>query len=286
MKNDLFADAALLLEEQMPMDDLPFDLLTDSSPTLLDTRTLSPNREVGNIGASSIYHTPPQEYEHVNEIYPSTNLSQLVNIQNVQQIPIQQQHRHQQQQKVNKIPQTAIQSPPATVIISSSNIPQQSQQMIYSSLPIQANQRIILQSGATTATNKSSITKTQPLLVQNLAQLQPESMQQVLFQAKLIKSEAPQNPTVMYTTAPVTTSSINPTTIVSSNGQILTGIPLVIDSESKVAINRIQPNGKEPKVKEVKRSAHNAIERKYRTSINDKIVELKNIIVGVDAKVL
>ena len=39
-----------------------------------------------------------------------------------------------------------------------------------------------------------------------------------------------------------------------------------------------------PRVKEVKRSAHNAIERRYRTSINDKIVELKNIVVGVDAK--
>jgi len=39
-----------------------------------------------------------------------------------------------------------------------------------------------------------------------------------------------------------------------------------------------------PRVREVKRSAHNAIERRYRTSINDKIIELKNIIVGVDAK--
>lgn len=34
-----------------------------------------------------------------------------------------------------------------------------------------------------------------------------------------------------------------------------------------------------------KRSAHNAIERRYRTSINDKIIELKNIIAGEDAKV-
>lgn len=45
------------------------------------------------------------------------------------------------------------------------------------------------------------------------------------------------------------------------------------------------PQGKEVKVKEVKRSAHNAIERKYRTSINDKIIELKNIVVGEEAKV-
>lgn len=80
----------------------------------------------------------------------------------------------------------------------------------------------------------------------------------------------------MYTTAVTNSSALG--------GQILaTGIPLVLDSE-KVAINRLTQS-KEPKVKEVKRSAHNAIERKYRTSINDKIVELKNIIVGVDAKV-
>ncbi|XP_015042966.1 sterol regulatory element-binding protein 1 [Drosophila pseudoobscura] len=47
----------------------------------------------------------------------------------------------------------------------------------------------------------------------------------------------------------------------------------------KVPINRVQP-----KVKEVKRSAHNAIERRYRTSINDKITELKNLVVGDQAK--
>jgi hypothetical protein len=60
----------------------------------------------------------------------------------------------------------------------------------------------------------------------------------------------------------------------------------VLDAD-KLPINRItaiaQPT-REPKVKEGKRSAHNAIERRYRTSINDKIVELKNMIVGIDAK--
>lgn len=33
-----------------------------------------------------------------------------------------------------------------------------------------------------------------------------------------------------------------------------------------------------------KRSAHNAIERRYRSSINDKIIELKNLVIGSDAK--
>lgn len=33
------------------------------------------------------------------------------------------------------------------------------------------------------------------------------------------------------------------------------------------------------------RSSHNVIERRYRTSINDKIMELKNMILGPEAKV-
>lgn len=89
----------------------------------------------------------------------------------------------------------------------------------------------------------------------------------------------------MYTTA-VSNNTCQPIqTLLNTNGIITSGIPFVLDSESKVAINRVQPV-KEQKVKEVKRSAHNAIERKYRTSINDKIIELKNIIVGEEAKVI
>lgn len=80
------------------------------------------------------------------------------------------------------------------------------------------------------------------------------------------------NPTVMYTTAN------DGQNIQLVNAPILTTVPLVLD-ESKFTIGTGPP-----KVKEVKRSAHNAIERRYRTSINSCIVELKNIVVGVDAK--
>ncbi|XP_016955806.1 sterol regulatory element-binding protein 1 [Drosophila biarmipes] len=59
----------------------------------------------------------------------------------------------------------------------------------------------------------------------------------------------------------------------------LTPSPTAMEVQGKVPINRVQP-----KVKEVKRSAHNAIERRYRTSINDKINELKNLVVGEQAK--
>ncbi|PSN41839.1 hypothetical protein C0J52_16229 [Blattella germanica] len=112
--------------------------------------------------------------------------------------------------------------------------------------------------------------------LQNVNQLPTDKMQQVLVQAQLIKSEPQINPAaVMYTTAPVTGVTVTPS-----------GIPLVLDTD-KLPINRlttITPHTREPKVKEGKRSAHNAIERRYRTSINDKIVELKNMIVGIDAK--
>lgn len=66
---------------------------------------------------------------------------------------------------------------------------------------------------------------------------------------------------------------------------LIQGIPVVLDTD-KVQINRINTGTHVgvPRVREVKRSAHNAIERRYRTSINDKIIELKNIIVGIDAK--
>lgn len=282
IKNELFSDAALLLDEQIPMDELSFDLLDVQQNALLNPQTVVPNTEQ-NIYNSQLANT---------QIYNTdqTLSASLLNIQNISNIHQLQQNLPTSKTMVNIAPQQLTNQ--ATVIISSSNLPQQPQQMIYSSMPLPSNQRIILQQGNSIKIPSSKTTKTQPLLVQNLAPLPTEKLQQVVLQAKLIKSEPSQNKTVMYTTAPLTTvtnSITNPTqtlhTLVNTGGQILaTGIPLVIDSE-KVAINRIPQTTKEPKVKEVKRSAHNAIERKYRTSINDKIIELKNIIVGVDAKV-
>ena len=99
---------------------------------------------------------------------------------------------------------------------------------------------------------------------------QTNDKQQVLLQA---------NPTVMYTTANVSGSD-NIQLVNAPSGTILTTVPMVFDAENKMHIG----TGGPPKVKEVKRSAHNAIERRYRTSINSCIVELKNIVVGEDAK--
>ncbi|KAG8226034.1 hypothetical protein J437_LFUL004155 [Ladona fulva] len=156
-------------------------------------------------------------------------------------------------------------------------MPQQSQQMKHSPL----TQQQLLQK------------QQNQVLLQKMSQIQPDKVPQT----QLVKSEQHITPTVMYTTAPLTavtpTASGNPTpaqsihTLVNTaNGTILaTGFPLVLDGE-KLPINRITTlsSPPEPKEKEVKRSAHNAIERRYRTSINDKIIELKNIVVGEEAK--
>lgn len=64
-------------------------------------------------------------------------------------------------------------------------------------------------------------------------------------------------------------------------------MPLVVDAE-KLPINRLAAGGKAPgsaQSRGEKRTAHNAIEKRYRSSINDKIIELKDLVVGTEAKV-
>lgn len=249
MKTDLFADEGLLsqLDEELPMNDLPFDLLDFPNANLLEGDPLA-------------VKSPSRSYpQQVANNFPQSQVVNVPQVVAVQNIGVQQQQ--QQQRKKTSPPQQ-----PATVIISSA-APQSSPQFVYSNIqPVQTGQHIILQNPAVTPPPQS-------VLIQNL----PADKMQLLLQGNVLKTE----PQVMYTTT--VTNKTNTIPLVNGGQILATGIPLVLDSD-KVAINRLAQT-KEPKVKEVKRSAHNAIERKYRTSINDKIVELKNIIVGVDAKV-
>lgn len=117
-----------------------------------------------------------------------------------------------------------------------------------------------------------------------IKQLPTSQVQQLLLQSQLFKREGV---VTTYASTPLTSLSASPiqTLVNTTGGTILTtSIPLVLDAD-KLPINRLATvQVGAPRVKGEKRSAHNAIERRYRTSINDKIIELKNIIVGSEAK--
>lgn len=163
-------------------------------------------------------------------------------------------------------------APATSAPTSTTNIPQ-------NILPANLRVQNIITTKATQAPTPVTTTTAVPVMQQVFTFQSGDK--QVLLQA---------NPTTV-----MTTSTQNIHTLVNTpNGPILaTGIPLVLDApenSGKLQINRLhQPQNTSsapavPKVKEVKRSAHNAIERRYRTSINSCIVELKNMVVGVDAK--
>ena len=67
-------------------------------------------------------------------------------------------------------------------------------------------------------------------------------------------------------------------------------VPVRVIEREKVAISRInttsaKQSGGGQVGRGEGRSAHNAIEKRYRLSINDKIVELRELIAGKDSKV-
>ncbi|CAH1966667.1 unnamed protein product [Acanthoscelides obtectus] len=256
LKSELFGDDALSqLNESLDLAALGDSFMdTQNAPNPTLSRTFE-----STAALSTPYTSVPTT--SANPFIPQTTSKDGSPVHNLQNVQVK-----------NVVP---IQSP--TMIISSPSFQQNSQPLVYASLPLQNQQVLMPQKQG------------RQVFVQNLQQISADHIQPVLLQAKILKTDNQtkiSQPAVVYTTSISNNTSQSIHTILNTSGILTTanGFPVVLDSESKVPINRVQPGNKEYKVKEVKRSAHNAIERKYRTSINDKIVELKNIIAGESAK--
>jgi sterol regulatory element-binding transcription factor 1 len=121
-------------------------------------------------------------------------------------------------------------------------------------------------------------------LLNQLSLLQPQQLQQLLVQSQMMKNKS----VLTYTTAQLTavTAATPMQTFVNTSGGkaiLTTGIPVLLDTDRLPICSLTSSHSKHPPKGE-KRNTHNAIEKRYRTSINDKINELKNMIVGHEAK--
>uniref|UniRef100_A0A3Q0QRE7 Sterol regulatory element-binding protein 2 n=1 Tax=Amphilophus citrinellus TaxID=61819 RepID=A0A3Q0QRE7_AMPCI len=163
------------------------------------------------------------------------------------------------------------------------------------------HQRVLTPTGQTIQT-----ISTAPTTVHTVQQ----QVQQVLVQQpQILKTDSlvlstMQSPAGITTlTTPIQNTALQVPTLMSSN--ILTTLPVMMGGGDKLPIKQIQPGscpstarpnmeqcqvtaggiGPGGVVKEgERRTTHNIIEKRYRSSINDKIVELRDLVMGSDAK--
>uniref|UniRef100_A0A5F8GHC9 Sterol regulatory element-binding protein 2 n=1 Tax=Monodelphis domestica TaxID=13616 RepID=A0A5F8GHC9_MONDO len=140
-----------------------------------------------------------------------------------------------------------------------------------------------------------------PATVQTVAAPQVQQVP-VLVQPQIIKTDslvlttlktdgspvvaAVQNPALTALAAPIQTAALQVPTLVSGgSGTILTTMPVMVGQE-KVPIKQVPGSAKQPEPPKEgeRRTTHNIIEKRYRSSINDKIIELKDLVMGTDAK--
>uniref|UniRef100_A0A8C4Z6B0 Sterol regulatory element-binding protein 2 n=1 Tax=Gadus morhua TaxID=8049 RepID=A0A8C4Z6B0_GADMO len=90
-----------------------------------------------------------------------------------------------------------------------------------------------------------------------------------------------QNPGGITTlTTPLQTTSLQ--TLMGSN--ILTTLPVMMGGGDKLPIKQLQSSSGGVVKEGERRTTHNIIEKRYRSSINDKILELRDLVMGNDAK--
>ncbi|KAM8980976.1 sterol regulatory element-binding protein 2 isoform X1 [Sarcophilus harrisii] len=140
-----------------------------------------------------------------------------------------------------------------------------------------------------------------PATVQTVAAPQVQQVP-VLVQPQIIKTDslvlttlktdgspvmaAVQNPALTALTTPIQTTALQVPTLVSGgSGTILTTMPVMVGQE-KMPIKQVPGSVKQPEPPKEgeRRTTHNIIEKRYRSSINDKIIELKDLVMGTDAK--
>ncbi|XP_053708881.1 sterol regulatory element-binding protein 2 isoform X1 [Synchiropus splendidus] len=172
------------------------------------------------------------------------------------------------------------------------------------------HQRVLTQTGQTIQTLSTAPTavhtvqQQMPVLVQQPQILKTDSL--VLTTLKpdgtQVLSTMPSPAGITTLTTPIQNTALQVPTLMSSN--ILTTVPVVMGGGSdKLPIKQLQTGSAHPSntprqcveqspvmgpggvVKEgERRTTHNIIEKRYRSSINDKIVELRDLVMGNDAK--
>uniref|UniRef100_A0A0L8H136 BHLH domain-containing protein n=2 Tax=Octopus bimaculoides TaxID=37653 RepID=A0A0L8H136_OCTBM len=227
---------------------------------------------------------------------PIVSLTPTTSLQNAQQInlllhqqqlPQQQattatavvQPQQQQQPLQQVVPQAVVATSPQTVVQPHHHHQQQQQlppqppqqQQPQQQQPQQQQQPVNVNVTSNGISSLQNVTTTSPVNMQQLHQL--------LIQSQLIKPQEVNGNVVALTSPPASNSLVT-----SGNTILTTSIPLQMVGEGdKLPINRLNTSPLK-KNRGEKRTAHNAIEKRYRLSINDKIIELKNLVVGTEAK--